>query len=351
MIQAADHGLGYDSAHRKGAICADVLDAWFPPCAEALEAFTKNPDNMRISPDVQGKPLLCAISSSREVPFDSLSLGSGSSEIIHRVLPRMAGSGPVAVVDPGYSEYLHVLSRDRCDVVSIRLNPNDGFQLHLDALVSAAAGCSMLILVNPNNPTGRSLTRREVLELRAQLDQRTILWVDEAYVDYCGTKTTVEADAAVTPGLVVLKSLSKAYALSGIRAAYLVAHPETACGIRAHTPPWIVGTSAMAAAVAAVQNETSYIRVWRDSNCRTQRLAAQVSSMGLDVWFGEIPAILIGVPPEKTAHSWASELSNAGLIVRTPDGMGEVLGDRFIRIGLTAPDHEDRVLAILRSML
>lgn len=79
------------------------------------------------------------------------------------------------------------------------------------------------MLVNPNNPTGRLWPKRELLAWLDSVPLRTLVWVDETYIDYAGAEESVEKEADSRPNLIVLKSMSKAYALSGLRVAYLTA--------------------------------------------------------------------------------------------------------------------------------
>lgn len=302
---------------------------------------------MRTSPDTQGLPLIDAIAEHRKLDSSCISLGAGSSEIIHRVLPMLFGKGPAVILDPTYSEYGFVFSRDGIAIHRYRLKPEDDFKIDVTALIEFCQAASIVVLVNPNNPTGQALSRSQILRIRDELPQRTTLWVDEAYVDYCPAGTTVEHDASKIDGLYVLKSLSKAYALSGIRAAYLTCTPKAANEIKRRTPPWIIGTSAQRAGCAALGDTAYYKRRWIETADRLDAFANALRDIGLIVHAGRINAVLIQSPLGSTGTDWAKSLRDHGLIVRTPEGMGEVLADNFIRISLPPPALESTVLAII----
>jgi len=197
-----------------------------------------------------------------------------------------------------------------------------------------------VILVNPNNPTGRVLGAEQVMDLRAMLSSDTILWVDEAYIDYAPEGCSVEKHAAVTPNLFVLKSLSKAYALSGLRAAYLVSRTPTS------PPPWIVGHPAQMAAIAALGDPDYYTALWRETNRMTEDFAIEVSRLGLGCHYGFLNAVLV----EDIDSLSAERLAEQGLIVRTPEGMGGVLSARYIRIGIKPRHFWPRMLAALEQL-
>ncbi len=351
MAKSAPHGKGLGHAISCNAICCDVLDACFDPSPRAIAAFATTGLAMRTSPDTDARPLIEAIAEARHLDPQCISLGAGSSEIIHRVLPSLLGAGPGVTLDPTYSEYPYLIMRDGATLKAQVLTPQHQFQVDIGTLVELARGASLVALVNPNNPTGQALTRDQILDLRASLEPKTALWIDEAYVDYCPPGTSVEVDACTTKGLYVLKSLSKAYALSGIRAAYLVCEPSAASDLVSRTPPWIIGTSAQAAATAAVKDVDYYNAWWRETSSQVADFALALKGIGLTVFPGYLNAVLVEVPTGRKPSVWLESLAKAGLLVRTPEGMGATLGDQFVRIGLVDKELMPKVLEILGASL
>ena len=102
----------------------------------------------------------------------------------------------------------------------------------------------MAFLCNPNNPTGRLVSKKEMLRIAdAAASLSCYLVVDEAFIDFCPAESVV-AEVARNPYLIVLRSLTKFYALSGIRIGYGVFHPSVAEKIRACKEPWTVNSLA-----------------------------------------------------------------------------------------------------------
>ena len=342
---ASIHGKG-NLANPPGTIVLDVLDASFSPSPNAAVAFAATPDSLRCSPDLNATELLSALSDPRNLDPTQVVLGAGSSELIYRVLPKLMGSGPVLVTDPTYSEYPYLAKTLGLECRTCRLREEDEWGIDLATLIDIGRSCAAIVLVNPNNPTGTGLSRKALIELRTAVDRRTRIWVDEAYIDFATTATTVESLAE--DGFDVLKSLSKAYALSGVRAAYLVTSADDARRCNALTPPWIIGTAAQAAATAALRDRAYYQRCWAEARTRLADFAGQLRAMGYRIHAGDIPAVLCEVPDGGDSSTWATKLRGLGLVVRTPEGMGEVLGDRYVRIALPRAPDMDRTLAILR---
>lgn len=330
----ASHGIGAISAERDGVLSCDVLDAWFLPSPAAVSAFQSSPQLLRLSPEIDGRHLIETIAERRALYPANVILGAGSSELIHRVLPRLAGDGTVLLTDPTYSEYAFVSELNGIPVRRYPLSKTEGFAIDPQELVRRAAGASLVVIVNPNNPTGTRLSAETILQIRRELSTETSLWIDEAYVDYCPPETSVECFVERTNGLFVLKSLSKAYALSGIRAAYLVADHAHREPLRLRTPPWIVGTAAQAATIAALASTEYYSVLWRQTPLLTEELASMLRELGFEVRCGWINAVLVKVPSESCSESAFQTLLEAGVRVRVPHGMGTALNDRWIRVGL-----------------
>jgi histidinol-phosphate/aromatic aminotransferase/cobyric acid decarboxylase-like protein len=185
-------------------------------------------------------------------------VGSGSSDLIYRALPLwLTPKSRVVVLTPTYGEYPHVLRNViGCDLVQVGA---------LDQVNWAAV--DMAVLVNPNSPTGTWAD----LEPVVAANPRVLFWVDEAYVDYAGKASMEKCDY---PNLYVCKTMSKAYALSGARVAYLVGPNDHRMDrVKAHTPPWVVSYVAQVAAVAALDDHHYYEGMWE----LTRQLRAQLA--------------------------------------------------------------------------
>ncbi len=111
---------------------------------------------------------------------------------------------------------------------------------------------------------------------------RTRVLIDETYVDYAGPGQSLESFAARSANVAVLKSLSKVYALSGARAAYLCAPPPLLEGLRALTPPWAVSLPGQIAAVTSLGDRSYYAARWEETRNLREGLAAGLRALGLE---------------------------------------------------------------------
>jgi histidinol-phosphate/aromatic aminotransferase/cobyric acid decarboxylase-like protein/N-acyl-L-homoserine lactone synthetase len=332
-------GDDFKTLERKDVIInADVLDAWFDPAPSVVTKLAEHlPFALRTSPPTGCDGMRRAIARARGVPADSVLPGAGSSDLIfaglrHWVTPRSR----VLILDPMYGEYAHVLEKvigARVDRLS--LSRTRSYDLNLDDLSARIRrGYDWVVLVNPNSPTGRH-TPRQHLESMLFEATGTRWWIDETYVDYAGPDESLETRAAASTNVVICKSMSKAYALSGARAAYLCGPAGMMDELRPFCPPWSVSLPGQIAACEAL-NATDYYRArWEETGVLRSELRDGLQELGWDVVPGCANFLLCHLPssaPE--AAALAAHARTHGLFVRDVANMGVSIDARTLRVAV-----------------
>jgi cobalamin biosynthetic protein CobC len=192
-----------------------------------------------------------------------LLLVPGSQTAI-QVLPALRGPGRVGVLTPGYSEYAHTW----------RYYGHQVLPLAAEAVESALEDIDVLVLGNPNNPTGERFPATVLLEWRLRLASRGgWLLVDEAFMD--ATPEQSLATHAGLPGLVVLRSLGKFFGLAGIRVGCVCCEDSLQRRLRDHLGPWAVNGPGRWIAARALSD-----RGWqRDTRRTLQRASARLAEL------------------------------------------------------------------------
>lgn len=352
-------GETFETLERKDRIVnADVLDAWFPPAPGAVSAVEEHlPWLLRTSPPTDGRGLLRTIAEARGVPSESLALGAGSSSLVFLAFRQwLTPASRVLLPDPTYGEYAHVLERVvGCRVDRLRLSRADGYRLDPEALLSRlrCRRYDLLVLVNPNNPTGQLLPRAVLEPLLAAVPPRTRVWIDEAYVDYAGSGESVETLAAESGNLVVCKSMSKVYALSGARAAYLCGPPSLARELRALTPPWAVSLPAQVAAVAALREPGYYAGRYRETAALREELrdGLRRALPGAEILTGVANYVLCLLPRRgPDAAALCERCRDEGVFLRDAGATSAVLGRHALRVAVKDEAANRRVLDVLAAI-
>lgn len=351
-------GEAFDAlSGRREVINADVLDAWYLPSPGVLKALGEHlPWLVATSPPTTCAGLVAAIAGARGLSPASILPGSGSSDLIFRAFPRwLDRSSRVLLLDPTYGEYAHVLERViGCRVDHLELHRFDRYDLDPDRLIDALGeGYDLAVLVNPNSPTGRHLPRADLERVLRRVDATgTRVWVDETYVDYLGPGQSLERFAAASENVVVCKSMSKAYALSGLRVAYLCAGPHQLEDLRGITPPWVVGLPAQVAAVRALADPAYYAARFAETAALREDLAGRLAGLGWDVIPGVANFLLAHLPEDGPGSAGLVEACRAeGLYLRDAAGMGGGPGLDAVRLAVKDASTNARMVAILGKVL
>lgn len=220
-------------------------------------------------PDPDANNFRAMISKYTGAEPESIICGNGSTELIY-LLVRALKPEKALIPAPTFSEYERALN-DPQKVRSLVLWESNGFEIDPDKFISAMSGTDspasyktalttsvdMAFLCNPNNPTGRLLRRDSVMKIAgAARDLKCFLVVDEAFIDFSPGDSIVR-EVANNPYLIVLRSMTKFYALTGLRVGYAVVPPTLLDEIKRHKEPWSVNTLAQVSGIAAL-NDISY---------------------------------------------------------------------------------------------
>ena len=341
-----------DLERRHDVINADVLDAWFPPAPAVTEALNANLDwLLRTSPPTDCAGLITAIAEARGVQPANILPGAGSSDLIFRALRHwLRPESHVLILDPTYGEYAHVLEKViDCTVDRLTLSAEDDYKVNLDRLSAALRDSyDLVVLVNPNSPTGRHVPRRELLSVLRSAPSIRRIWIDETYVEYAGEGESLETVASTSLNLIVCKSMSKVYALSGARVAYLCGAAHQLEGLRAITPPWVVGLPSQVAAVKALASPDHYRAKYRETHELRASMSHGLESPGWRVVPGIANFLLCELPKEGPKADAVVQASRQnGLFLRNVGTMGTAMDDCMIRLAVKDAATNRQMLEVL----
>ncbi|SJZ84332.1 L-threonine O-3-phosphate decarboxylase [Enhydrobacter aerosaccus] len=179
----------------------------------------------RLPDGEQERALIAAAARRYGVAEPARLVAAPGTQALIQLLPRLVAPSRVAIVGPTYEEHQVAWRRQ-------------GHDVRIVADMADAATADVIVVVNPDNPTGRLLARTE---LRAP---RTLLVVDEAFIDFL--PATASVSGTLPPRTVVLRSFGKTYGLGGLRLGFAIAEPDLAARLRDELGPWVVSGPALA---------------------------------------------------------------------------------------------------------
>lgn len=270
-----------------------------------------------------------------EIPISQIQVGNGSTEIFHLIARAyLVGQGPEPtkslLLTPTYGEYAGACRLAGAKVISLNASRSDNFRWDIEAAGSRieAERPNILVLCNPNNPTGVYLGEAEVEALADAANRADSLFVvDEAYVSFIRDPWD-SLTLLRRPNIVLVRSMTKDYALTGLRLGYALAGEAVVAKLRPFQPDWSVNALAQQAGVAALAGH-DYLPKARAAVFQAKEFLIQrLRSLGLQVMPSEANFLLVDVGD---AAAWRSQLLTKGFVVRDCASFGL---PEYIRIGI-----------------
>lgn len=327
-----------------------------PSLAERLLAAGEFDAPLSEYPPSDYRRLVAAAAARYGVGTDEILVGAGADEILDLVAKAFVAPGSRAVVpSPTYAMYRVCTEQRGARVVSVpRLGPADGWALDVEAVRAAATEASVVWLCSPNNPTALAEPDGLIEPLLAALSADSaaagrpapVVVLDEAYEEFVGTSLVgLRHDH---PNLVVVRTVSKAYALAGLRVGFALARPELIARLNPYRPPGSVSVVSVTVATEALLDDSILDANLERVERERERLTTELRAIGWPVGPSVTNFILIDFGTAERAAAVAEGLLSCGLVPRS-FGAGHPLAAQ-LRLTVRDPHEDDRLIEAARSL-
>ena len=304
--------------------------------------------------------LIDAAAARYEVAREEVLVGAGADEILDLVAKTFLPHGGAALVPiPTYPMYAILTEQRGAQVVRVPRRPiESGFALDIEAVRAAVRGAdptiNLIWLCNPNNPTAttepagviESLLEGLLADATADGRQAPVVLLDEAYVEF-GGETELPLRERY-PRLIVARTMSKAYAMAGLRVGFAIARPEIIDEISTYRPPGSVSIVSVDVAAALLPEHATMRSRVADVLAERARFAEGLTAAGWSVHPSATNFMLVSFASPAAADVVAEELLKRGLIPRTfPSGHPL---DHCIRLTVRNREQDDRLIAAARDI-
>lgn len=271
------------------------------------------------------------------VSADEVLVGAGSVALLAQWITAAAGPGDEVVYSwRSFEAYPGLVSVAGATSVQV---PNTPDHRHdIEGLVQAVTEKTrVLIVCTPNNPTSQIVTREEFENLMSRVPRSLLVILDEAYAEFVDHPDAVDGRHYVGkyPNLVVLRTLSKAYGLAGLRIGYAIASPDVIAPARAAAIPLSVSAPAQVAAEAALDHEEEILERLDSIRQQMARVRSEWSGGSLPAPWGNFAWLAVGDHTD-TVSRWLEE---EGVVARVFAGEG-------IRVSIAEPEGVDALLRV-----
>jgi len=296
-------------------------------------------------PDPEAKRLTRRLAQYHGINPETILCGNGSTELIY-LITMVLKPQRVLIPAPTFSEYERACkTSDKSHITSFKLIKENNFDIDPDEFISlltphSSLNFDMVFLCNPNNPTGRLLRREDVKKIADPArEMKCYLVVDEAFIDFSPDESIIK-DVENNPYLIMLRTMTNFYALSGLRIGYGVFPQHLIARLKEYKEPWTVNSLAQRAAVAAIKDKVYKGETCRLINEEKRFLEKSFMKMGVEFFPSNANFYLLKI---KSAHEIYHHLKRKGILVRDCSNF-RGLDNTYLRIAVKL--HKENTILI-----
>lgn len=310
--------------------------------------------NVSLYPDGGGFRLKKKISEFHDIDSSRITLGNGSNDLLEFIARVFLGPGRKAL----FSEYcfavypLATLAQNAEAIVAKALpadHPTMPFGHDLEALAAALTpDVSVVMIANPNNPTGTWVEPGPLEAFIAQVPASTLVVLDEAYIEYFDPSLKPDSRAWLDryPNLVITRTFSKTYGLAGLRAGYALSHPSVADLLNRVRQPFNLNMLALLAAEVALGDQEHVAKAVELNRTEMARIKAEFAVLGLSVLPSQANFLTFNLG--RDAAPIHKGLLERGVIVRPMASYGM---PTWLRVSIGTAAENTRFLTALKAAL
>lgn len=296
---------------------------------EALPGIVRYPD-----PGHRG--LVKQLSMHLQVEEDMLVIGNGAAENMALALLGLTPQ-KVGVVEPCFSEYRTLSEQFGARVQSVFGTEARAFKAAPEEVEELIQKTDLVFIGQPNNPNGVQYSLDELRRFAAAGEQYgTYIVIDEAFIDFIPEpeRQTLLPELRNNSHLILIRSMTKFFAIPGLRLGYAIAHPDTARRMRDKQVTWSVNSLALLAGEVCLRADASHEQATLELVKRQRDLMhSELTRLGCQTWPGEANFLLVRLPEPWTAESMQTALGRRGVLVRSC-AMYPGLTNRDIRLAV-----------------
>ena len=299
-------------------------------------------------PDPDATELVEALASLHGITTDQILVGNGATELLH-LLPRALGCSSLLLPVPSYADYEEPARLSGLSIEQFSLSPDTGFVLDPTCLVPFLKPAQLVLLGQPNNPTGRTFDA-EALRGIALKHPATLFVVDESFIGFTDASQSLQQNRP--ENILILTSLTKLYAIPGLRLGYLAGAAGHIQQLKNYLPNWTVNSLAQAVGTRAVQDMEYLQRTRSFVSRQRESLVALLSSLpGLTIYPGEANFLLLRLDhPTLDASQLADLALKQGIALRVC-GNFSGLDQRYLRVAVRTEAEQQRLYGVLQAIL
>lgn len=285
------------------------------------------------------------IAGKEELSMDSILIGNGGAELI-TLIGRMLAGKNVLIVEPAFSEYEKACRANDCSIFYFHLHaPN--WELNVKELDTFLDKVDAVFLCNPNNPSGVRFSFSTVFQILEQCKQtETLLIVDEAFYDFLEDYEPISLLIRDYSNLIILRSMTKMFAIPGLRLGYTLAAPDTIEKLSVYQSHWSVNAIAMLAGEVCLKEKSYVHETIRYISKEREKLFSFFVKEDFLFSPSHVNFYLLQDPRQKEQFSFFTFLLQKGIVPRHTFNFPGLDGN-WLRFAIKGEKDNERLMEVL----
>ncbi len=210
-----------------------------------VESLKKNLEDIVRYPEIDGETGKNLLSKTLDIHINQIILGNGATELIY-LFAKAIKPNKVLIVEPTFTEYRRAFEINGSSIYQFVVSRNKDFNMDIDDLLNEIKFIQpdVLVICNPNNPTGGFIEKEKIKAILETLNKmQSFLFIDESFIDFTNKDSCKEYISKYP--LFILRSMTKFYAIAGLRLGYGLAHKDLTAKLNIFKEPWTVNSLAL----------------------------------------------------------------------------------------------------------
>ena len=318
------------------------------------KAVSENFSVLTRYPDINYTELRESIGKYNNIESENIIAGNGATEVLFLYIKALKPK-KVLIAAPTFAEYERAVKNAECEIDFFELKEEDNFILNKDEFIQKAKNYNLAVICNPNNPTGKFISKEIIFEINENLKKSgTKLFIDECFIEFIlGWKEKTSA-LFKSENIFILRALTKFFALPGLRLGYGICFDKKIIEkINEIREPWSVnGFADLAGKV--ILNDIEYIKntekwILEERKYFTDSLKEIEENKKIKIYETETNFILIKLL-EMTSEEFKSRMEEKNILVRNASNF-KFLDNSFIRLAIKDREKNKKVIEAIREVL
>lgn len=318
------------------------------------KAVSENFSVLTRYPDINYTELRESIGKYNNISPENIIAGNGATEVLFLYIKALKPK-KVLIAAPTFAEYERAVKNAECEIDFFELKEEDNFILNKDEFIQKAVNYNLAVICNPNNPTGKFISKEIIFEINENLKKSgTKLFIDECFIEFISGWEEKTSALFKSENIFILRALTKFFALPGLRLGYGICFDKKITEkINEIREPWSVnGFADLAGKV--ILNDIEYIKnsekwILEERKYFTDSLKEIEENKKIKIYDTETNFILIKLF-EMTSEEFKNKMEEKNILVRNASNF-KFLDNSFVRLAIKDREKNQKVIGAVKEVL